>query len=277
MSEVIREAAFAKLNPVLHVGPPRPDGLHPLCSIFASLDLADVVEVEAAGEGSASDSVECPGVKGVNLAQQAVAAFRQRVPALPWLKIRIDKHIPVAAGLGGGSADAAAVLRVANRIAGHPLTDDALRQIAAGLGSDVPSQVAPGHALVQGVGEIVEQVHLPPLGVVLVAQEEGLSTPNVYAQLDRMQGWRDQLDPQPLRELARSFDPRALENDLQAATLALRPELAQVLERLRESGPLGTLVSGSGPTCFALFSDRGQAERSAREIDGATVAQFRQR
>jgi 4-diphosphocytidyl-2-C-methyl-D-erythritol kinase len=277
VSEVIREAAFAKLNPVLHVGPPRPDGLHPLCSIFASLDLADVVEVEAAAEGSASDSVECPGVKGVNLAQQAAAAFRQRVPALPWLKIRIDKHIPVAAGLGGGSADAGAVLRAANRIAGDPLTDDALRDMAAGLGSDVPSQTAPGHALVQGVGEIVEEVRLPPLGVVLVAQEDGLSTPKVYAQLDRMQGWRDQLDPQPLRELARSFDPRALENDLQAAALALRPELAQVLERLRESGPLGTLVSGSGPTCFALFSDGGQAERSAREIEGATVTQFRQR
>jgi 4-diphosphocytidyl-2-C-methyl-D-erythritol kinase len=277
VSEVIREAAFAKLNPVLHVGPPRPDGLHPLCSIFASLDLADVVEVDTAGEGAASDSVDCPGVRSVNLAQQAAAAFRQRVPALPRLKIRIDKRIPVAAGLGGGSADAAAVLRASNRIAGDPLPDDALREIAAGLGSDVPSQVDPGHALVQGVGEIVEEVELPPLGVVLVAQEEGLSTASVYAQLDRMQGWRERLDPQPLRELVRSFDPRALENDLQAAALALRPELAQVLERLRESGPLGTLVSGSGPTCFALFSDREQAERSAREIEGATVAQFRQR
>ena len=277
MREVIREAAFAKLNPLLHVGPPRPDGLHPVCSIFASLDLADVVEVETAGERAASDSVDCPGVRGVNLAQRAAAAFRERVPALPRLKIRIDKRIPVAAGLGGGSADAAAVLRASNRIAGDSLPDDALRKIAAGLGSDVPSQVEPGHALVQGVGEIVEEVELPPLAVVLVAQEEGLSTTSVYAQLDRTRGWRERLDPQPLRELARSFDPRTLDNDLQAATLALRPELAQVLERLRESGPLGTLVSGSGPTCFALFSDREQAEHSAREIEGATVAQFRQR
>jgi 4-diphosphocytidyl-2-C-methyl-D-erythritol kinase len=277
VSEVIREAAFAKLNPVLHVGPPRPDGLHPLCSIFASLDLADVVEAETAGEGAASDSVDCPGVQGVNLAQQAAAAFRQRVPGLPRLEIRIDKRIPVAAGLGGGSADAAAVLRAANRIAGDPLTDDALREIAVGLGSDVPSQVEPGHALVQGVGEIVEQVELPPLSVVLVAQEEGLSTTSVYAQLDRMQGWRARLDPRPLRELARSFDAGALDNDLQAAALALRPELAQVLERLRESGPLGTLVSGSGPTCFALFAAREQAERSAREIEGAIVGEFRQR
>jgi 4-diphosphocytidyl-2-C-methyl-D-erythritol kinase len=277
VSEVIREAAFAKLNPVLHVGPPRPDGLHPLCSIFASLDLADVVEVETAGEGAGSDSVHCPGVRGVNLAQRAAAAFRQRVPALPRLKIRIDKRIPVAAGLGGGSADAAAVLRAANRIAGDPLPDDALREIAAGLGSDVPSQVEPGHALVQGVGEIVEEVELPPLVVVLVAQEEGLSTRSVYAQLDRMQGWRERLDPQPLRGLARSFDPRALDNDLQPAAVALRPELAQVLERLGESGALGTLVSGSGPTCFALFADRAQAEHSAREIEGAIVAPFRQR
>jgi 4-diphosphocytidyl-2-C-methyl-D-erythritol kinase len=277
VSEVIRETAFAKLNPVLHVGPPRADGLHPLCSIFASLDLADVVEVEPADGGAGSDSVDCPGVPDVNLAQEAAAAFRRKVPRLPRLRITIDKRIAVAAGLGGGSADAAAVLRAANRIAGQPLSSDALREIAAGLGSDVPSQVEPGHALVQGVGESVEEVELPPLSVVLVAQREGLSTASVYAQLDRMQGWRERLDPEPLRELARSFDPRALENDLHPAALALRPELAEVLERLRETGPLGTLVSGSGPTCFALFADRQQAERGARGIEGAIVAEFRRR
>jgi 4-diphosphocytidyl-2-C-methyl-D-erythritol kinase len=281
VNEVISERAFAKLNLVLHVGPPRGDGLHPLCSVFASLDLADVVEVEPAGAGASSDSVDCPGVVGVNLAEEAAAAFRHSVPALPPLNIRIDKRVPVSAGLGGGSADAAAVLRAANRIAGCPLSVDALREIAAPLGSDVPSQVEPRNALVQGVGELVGEVELPPLDVVLVPQHEGLSTARVYAQLDRMKGWRERLDPRPLRELAGSLDagsldPGALENDLQPAAIALRPELAQVLELLRETGPLATLVSGSGPTCFALCADRERAERAAAGIEGAILAEIRQ-
>lgn len=272
---VIREQAYAKLNLVLHVGPPRADGLHPLCSIFASVDLADTVEIEVARSGG-EDCVQCPGVLGANLAEAALTAFRRRVPSLPALRIRIDKRIPVAAGLGGGSADAAAVLRAANRISEQPLSTHALREIATELGSDVPSQIEPGHALVQGIGEIVEPVDLAALGVVLAPQHEGLSTAEVYAQLDRMRGWRGALDPQPLREFVREPDPSALDNDLQPAAMALRPELAQVLDALRETGPLGTLVSGSGPTCFGLFTDRGQAERAARQVEGAIATELRQ-
>jgi 4-diphosphocytidyl-2-C-methyl-D-erythritol kinase len=194
---------------------------------------------------------------------------------LPALRVRIEKRIPVAAGLGGGSADAAAVLRAANRIADRPVSNHLLRDIAADIGSDVPSQVEPRHALVQGVGEVVEGVELAPFGVVLVAQREGLSTAEVYAQLDRMKGWREQLDPESLRDFARSPDPAALENDLQPAAMALRPELGAVLDRLRSVGALGTLVSGSGPTCFGLFADRGRAERAARDVDGAIATELR--
>lgn len=270
---VVHERAFAKLNLVLHVGAPRPDGMHPLCSIFASVDLADSLEIRE-GDGGA-DRVECPGVSGTNLAQAAITAFRRRVPSLPALSVRIDKRIPVAAGLGGGSADGAAVLRAANRIAGEPLDEDALREIAAGLGSDVPSQVDPRHALVQGIGELVETVDLPALGVVLMPQTAGLLTADVYAELDRAQGWRRKLDPQPLREFARAPDPSALENDLQPAALALRPELSQVLGRLTEAGALGRLVSGSGPTCFGLFGDRDEAQRAASRLEGAITAELR--
>ena len=272
---VIRELAYAKLNLVLHVGPPRADGLHPLCSIFASVDLADPVEIEVEDSGG-EDSVESRGVLGANLAEEALIAFRRRVPSLPPLRVRIDKRIPVAAGLGGGSADAAAVLRAANRISEQPLSNEVLREIAAGLGSDVPSQIEPRHALVQGIGEIVEPVELAPLGVVLAPQHEGLSTADVYAQLDRMKGWREQLDPQPLREFARVPDPGALDNDLQPAAMALRPELAQVLEVLRETGALGTFVSGSGPTCAGVFADREQADRAARQVEGAIATELRQ-
>jgi 4-diphosphocytidyl-2-C-methyl-D-erythritol kinase len=266
------ERAYAKLNLVLHVGAPRSDGLHPLCSIFASIDLADEVEVTPAAE----DDVWCPGVDGPNLAASAVEAFRHRLPELPPLAVRIEKRIPLAAGLGGGSADAAAVLRAANRIAGEPLGAAELRELAARLGSDVPSQVQPRHAIVQGTGEVVEPIELPALEAVLVPQAEGLSTPDVYAQLDRMGTWRERLDPGRLREIAASGDlPRSLENDLEPAALALRPELAEVLETLRAAGAAGALVSGSGPTCFGLFPDRAAAEAAAARVPGAIVAGLR--
>jgi 4-diphosphocytidyl-2-C-methyl-D-erythritol kinase len=271
----VAELAFAKLNLVLRVGRPRADGMHPLCSLFASLELAD--EVQVAPDGGGADTVECPGVSGRNLAGVALAAYRRRVPALPPLRVRIAKRIPVAAGLGGGSADAAAVLRAANRIAGRPLDAEALRELAAGLGSDVPSQVDPGHALVRGVGELVEPVALPPYGVVLLPQVQGLATADVYAALDRLGGGRDELDPAPLRALADdpAALPGALENDLEAAALALRPELAEALGALRAAGALGARVSGSGPTCFGLFPSRAEAELAARPLPGALVTALR--
>ncbi len=274
---VLRELAYAKLNLVLHVGRPREDGMHPICSLMASIELAD--ELTARPCDSDSDAVICPGVPGHNLAARALADFRSRAGGqLPPLELTIDKRIPVAAGLGGGSADAAATLRLANELAGEPLAGEELLRLAADLGSDVPSQFDPRHALVQGVGEQVEPVELPPLTAVLVPDAEGLSTATVYAELDRIGGARDRLEPEPLRELAGA--PAAelaagLENDLQAAALSLRPELAATLERLRSEGALGAAVSGSGPTCFGLFDDPAAAESAAASIEGALMSRLR--
>jgi 4-diphosphocytidyl-2-C-methyl-D-erythritol kinase len=256
---VIHERAFAKLNLALRVGRPRADGLHPLCSILASIDLADEVYVESAE----ADRVECPGVDGPNLAGAALAAFRERVTSLPPLAVTIEKRIPVAAGLGGGSADAAATLRAANRVAGEPLDATALRELGATLGSDVPSQIEPRHALVSGVGEVVEPIELPLAFAVLAPQPEGLSTAAVYAEFDRLGLGRDELG-----------EPAPLENDLQPAALSLRPELAEVLGRLEAAGG-PALVSGSGPTCFALFDRPAPAVAAAGGIDGALVTSFR--
>jgi 4-diphosphocytidyl-2-C-methyl-D-erythritol kinase len=271
---LIRELAPAKLNLVLHVGPPRDDGLHPVCSLFASIDLADDVVVAPTGFGA--DSVECPGVEGQNLAASALAAFRSSAgAAMPPLGVRISKRVPVAAGLGGGSADAAAVLRAANRIAGDPLDADGLRALAAELGSDVPSQVEPRHQLVQGVGELLEPVELPPLVAVIVPAAEGLSTAAVFGELDRLGGSRQHLDPEPLRRLAASGADAlaaALENDLEQAALSLRPDLESTLARLRAAGAPAAAISGSGPTCFGLFADRAAAEAAAAGIEGALAA-----
>jgi 4-diphosphocytidyl-2-C-methyl-D-erythritol kinase len=275
---MIRELAPAKVNLVLQVGATRANGLHELCSIFASLELADEVEVEP--QASGPDEVVCPGVDGPNLAADAAALFRTHAaPELPPLRVRIDKRIPVAAGLGGGSADAAAVLRAANELAERPLDTAGLGRLAARLGSDVPSQVEPRHALVSGTGEGVEPLALPGAWVVLVPQAEGLSTGSVYAEADRVGSTRESLDPsgvrglgaRPLRELA-----EALENDLEAATLSLRPEVAEVMDSLRAAGALGARVAGSGPTVFGLFEDPGRAREAASLWSDAIVTRFRQ-
>jgi 4-diphosphocytidyl-2-C-methyl-D-erythritol kinase len=271
----VHERAYAKLNLVLQVGRPRPDGLHPICSLFATLDLADEVQVEPAG----ADRVECPGLPhGPNLATAAVEAYRRRVPELPPLSIAIEKRIPVAAGLGGGSANAAAVLRAANRIAGSPLDAGELRELALEIGSDVPSQVEPRHALVGGVGEVIEPVELPPLGVLLVPQREGLATGAVYHELDRRREWRERLEPERLRALAAEGSEQvaaAVHNDLTPAVLALRPELGAVLATLRAAGALAANVTGSGPTCFGLFAHRSAAGRAGAVLPDAIVAGLR--
>lgn len=276
------ESAPAKVNLVLHVGPPRADGLHPLCSLFAPLDLADSVVVEPGGE---EDVVVCPGVEAANLAGRALTAFRAAVPAdaLAPLRVTIEKRIPVAAGMGGGSADAAAVLRAANALAGEPLSCAELRRVGAGVGSDVPSQIQPRAALVTGVGEGVEPLALEVLALVLVPQRRGLSTPAVYAELDRLRATgearsRDSLDPEDLRALAAAA-PRELAaglgNDLEAAALSLRPELERSLAGLRDAGALGARLTGSGPTAFGVFADQAAAAAAARSIPGSVVAATR--
>jgi 4-diphosphocytidyl-2-C-methyl-D-erythritol kinase len=276
---VLRELAYAKLNLVLHVGPRRDDGLHPLCSLFASIDLADELTAEPLEAGD--DVVDCEGVPGNNLAARALREFRSRAGReLPPLALTIRKSIPVAAGLGGGSADAAATLRIANELSGHALGEEELLRLAAGLGSDVPSQLLPRHALVQGTGERVDPIALPSFAVVIVPNQEGLSTAAVYAELDRLDAARADLDPARLKDLAASAaGPRdlagAIENDLQRAALSLRPDLESTLDALRDAGALGAAVCGSGPTCFGLFEDRAAAEAATSAIPGSLVTESR--
>lgn len=273
---MIRERAPAKVNLVLHVGRPRGDGLHEICSIFASLGLAD--ELTFLASETDHDEVDCPGVAGPNLVEAALELFRERVDAeLPCLQVAIDKRIPVAAGLGGGSADAAAALRAANELAGRPLDATDLRALGAALGADVPSQIEPRHALVTGAGERVERLELPAMGLVLVPSADGLSTADVYREADRIESTRERLDPDELRELAAGPLPAlaaGVENDLQPAAMSLRPEIGEPVERLRTAGALAAAVSGSGPTAFGIFSGPAMAERAASGVPGAIVTRL---
>ncbi len=277
---MIVERAPAKLNLLLWVGQPRADGLHPLCSVFASIDLEDGVRVEPAPGGE--DTVLCRSVAGENLATRALAAYRAAAPnaGLAPVTVTIEKRIPVAAGLAGGSADAAAVLRAATKLSASPLGPAGLHEVAAALGSDVPSQLEPRAALVQGVGERVEALALAPMAFVLVPSDDGLGTPEVYAELDRLRAsgavpGRARLDPEAARLLATGPVTElaaTMENDLEAAALSLRPELAGSLDALRDAGALGVRITGSGPTAFGVFAERFEAEAAALGIPGAMVA-----
>jgi 4-diphosphocytidyl-2-C-methyl-D-erythritol kinase len=265
---VVRETAPAKVNLVLQVGPRRPSGLHEVCSLMASIDLADTVSVGLADH----DEVVCrPALEDPNLASAAVGAFREAVAGeLPPLRVEIVKRIPVAAGLGGGSADAAATLRAANRLAGTPLDGAELRRVAATLGSDVPSQIEPRHALVTGTGERVEPLALAAMVLLIVPAAEGLSTAAVYEEADRIGATRERLGPDRVRELAAlplGQLAAAMENDLEAAAVALRPELVHVREALLRRSALAARVTGSGPTVFGVYADRGAAEAAAGDLD----------
>ncbi|HEY7950571.1 MAG TPA: hypothetical protein VID51_07035 [Solirubrobacterales bacterium] len=259
--------APAKLNLCLYLGPRREDGLHELCSLFEPLALADPIEVREAER----DEVACPGVEGENLAARALAALRERGWEGPPLRVEIEKRIPVAAGLGGGSADAAAVLRLA---AGE-VAD--LEEVAAGLGADVTSQLTPSLALVGGAGERVE--HLPdpaPHAVILLPDGGGLGTAEVFAEADRLGLGRDAAELEALGARLRAAAgagasplsyPELLVNDLEPAARSLRPGIGDALDALRAAGASHALLTGSGPTAFGLFESLAAAHAAAEELD----------
>ncbi|HXQ89770.1 MAG TPA: hypothetical protein VN733_09035 [Solirubrobacterales bacterium] len=255
--------APAKLNLCLYLGETREDGLHGLCSLFEPLELADLIEVTPAER----DEVVCPGVEGENLAARALAGLRERGWEREPLRVEIEKRVPVAAGLGGGSGDAAAVLRLAaGEIADLP-------RLAAELGADVPSQLRPALALVRGAGELVEPLPEPaPHAAVLLPGGGGLSTAAVFAECDRLGLGRPAAELEELAGRLRQAAgagaspldyPELLVNDLEPAARSLRPDIGEALDALRDAGAPLAILSGSGPTTVGLFPDLPAAEAAA--------------
>ena len=247
----MRERAPAKINLCLLVGPLRADTRHELVSVMAPVTVFDELEMHDAPR----DEVICPGVQGPNLAAAALAAFREATGwDGPGQRVEIAKRIPVAAGLAGGSADAAAVLRLCSRRSGVG-DPDALRAIAADLGSDVPALVEPRTVLVRGGGERVEGIVLEPFAVLIAPSDARLSTATVYAQADRLGSTRRNLG---------ALDPFALigVNDLEDAAISLEPSIAPTLAAIRACGAEHAMVCGSGPTVIGLFASLTDAQRA---------------
>jgi 4-diphosphocytidyl-2-C-methyl-D-erythritol kinase len=265
---LLETRAPAKVNLCLYVGPHRPDGRHEICSIFQPVTLADRLVMQTGHGGQ--DEVECPGLAGPNLAAAALAAFRERFGwDGPPVRITIEKLIPVAAGLGGGSADAGAALRLATAASGIRPPHGELADLALALGADVPSQIEPATALVGGAGERIEPVAGGmKLAALLLAELGALDTGSVYARADELGAAREDL--QDLEARVRQALAGAggdvlalapvLHNDLQAAAVGLEPAAADALRMLREEGAFAQLVSGSGPSVFGLFRNDDEAE-----------------
>ena len=260
--------APGKVNLSLFVGSRRPDGRHELITLIESVSLAD--EVELVTRAALDDEVVCPGVEEPNIVSRALAGLRDRGWDAPRVQVTIRKQIPVAAGMGGGSADAAAVLRMAARLA--RIDDSELAELAAGLGSDVPSQLAPGLVLGTGAGDEVElREPLADHAFVIVPLPHHMSTASVYAEADRL-GLRDNdLEfAARLPDLWSSLSPgqrlpeRLLVNDLEPAAKSLCPDIELALAAVREAGADHAFVSGSGPTVAGLFWDLSGGEGRAR-------------
>ena len=280
----------AKLNLQLAVGPRRADGYHDLVTVFHAVSLFDEITAGPAARDGVTVSGE--GADRVpadrdNLALRAVAALRAVLPAAPKVHITITKRIPVAAGLAGGSADAAAALVACNELWDGGLGQPQLLEIAARVGSDVAFALLGGTAVGRGRGERLTPALAPATQYhwVLAFADGQLSTPEVYAALDRLRAARAdgaaglvRAEPDVdagLMSALRSGDARlvgrALSNDLQPAALSLFPALRKTLAAGLELGALGALVAGSGPTCVFLAASADRALDLAASLSGAGV------
>ncbi len=272
-----------KVNLYLAVGDRRDDGYHELTTVFHAVSLfdevtvrtADVMSLDVVGEGAG----ELP-VDERNLAWQAAELLADHVGRAPDVAITIDKAIPVAGGMAGGSADAAAVLVGMNALweLGMPRRD--LHALAARLGSDVPFALHGGTALGAGRGtELATVLTRDTFHWVLVFADKGLSSPKVFAELDRLRAAgraASQLDSaEPVLAALAAGDPHRLApllgNDLQAAAISLRPTLRRTLRAGVEAGALAGVVSGSGPTCAFLCSSADAASDVAVELAAVGV------
>lgn len=263
----------AKINLCLGVGPVREDGYHPLATVYQAVDVYDEVKASSVEGGEITVSVHFDGdanreaapvpEDADNLAVRAAQLLRETAEISDGAALAIRKVIPVAGGMAGGSADAAAALVACNELWGTGFTRAELEEIAAQLGSDVPFLIHGGIAMGGGRGELISPVLARgSYNWVFAIAAEGLSTAAVYAEFDRLTADRDVQDPEVPADLLAALRAGdavalgdALSNDLTEAALSLRPELANTLDVGLDCDALGAILSGSGPTAMFLARD----------------------
>ena len=270
MTKSVTVRVPGKVNVYLGVGPREFSGYHELATIFQAVGIYDEVTVSAAdsltisGLGQFADQIP---TDETNLAWKAAELVARACGEEPNIHIQIDKSIPIAAGMAGGSADAAATLVACDAYWNAGIPRDQLDAMAATLGSDVPFMLHGGCALGVGRGDVLSPVMIRgSFHWVFATFDEGLSTAQIYEKTDEMRGLEFEDEPEVptelLSALARGDAPalgRLLHNDLQLAATTSRPQLGRVLEQGIDSGALGAIISGSGPTCAFLVRDESSA------------------
>jgi 4-diphosphocytidyl-2-C-methyl-D-erythritol kinase len=268
---MITKESPAKVNLYLRVIRKREDGYHDILSLMQRIRLCDELTFSPNRGGIA---VHCPGTtlpegEG-NIVYRAAATFFSRIDASPGIEITIRKRIPIAAGLGGGSSNAATTLMTLNEMYGLPLTREDLMKIGTGLGADVPFFIFEKTAWASGIGDRLQEFPLPsPLWFLLINPGFEISTKSIY------QGLNFGLTKQGINYSIPRFSTtedliRGLTNDLECVTTRLHPVLDQIKTLLLKSGARGALMSGSGPTVFGVFTDRESAGRAEKNLGQGT-------
>ena len=271
--------ARAKINLTLDILGRRPDGYHEIETVMQSVTLADRVILRRTGRGGVaveSNNLSLPRGRD-NLASRAAEAFfRAAGIANPGVSVRIDKRIPVAAGLAGGSADAAAVLRGLNLLFGTHMDEPRIREAGLSVGADVPFCLTGGTCLARGIGERLEPAGtLPTCAIVIVKPIESVSTAAAYASFDRLTSVR--------RPDTRAMLAALAAGDLAAVCTGLGnvfeqseslPSVARIREQMRRDGALGVCMSGSGPSVYGIYADEARAGVSAARLRKSSGAVF---
>ena len=272
---IISEAASAKVNLFLHVGERRADGFHPLQSLAVFTGAGDVLHAQAATTLTlALDGPFAAGLEaeGDNLVLRAARALAAKAGMPAGAALRLTKNLPVASGIGGGSADAAAALRALRRLWQLETDDATLLEIAAALGSDVPVCVPSTSAYMEGRGEILTPVALPRLPMLLVNPGVAVPTRDVFAALKTRSGADLALPGGFGNASALLHFLSAMRNDLEAPARALQPVIAEVLDALAALPDVRLArMSGSGATCFALFDDDAACAHGAGMLQAASM------
>lgn len=271
-AEPIRVLAHAKINVFLRVLRRREDGYHEIQSLVCPISLADEVRVRPADRLRVEVGGRTSAVGGLNLALVAALALAEGCPDAGGALVEIDKRIPVAGGLGGGSADAAAALRALNDLWGCGVDAAALERVAERIGSDVPAMLRDEPLLIGGRGERLVPAEVRTCHWALVRFGFGVRSPDAYRWWD-LDGERTGPDPEPLLTVASTGDTEALGahlfNDLEAPVFSRHPELGAAKQRLLEAGALGAVMSGSGSSVLGLARDEAHALELAGGFEDA--------
>ena len=267
---------YAKINLHLDITGIREDGFHTVNNVMQTVTLYDTVTVTLRADGEYTVDCNNPSVpqNASNLAIKAAVAFEKELGTAYGADIYVDKQIPMAAGLAGGSADAAAVLKAMNELCGNPFTVQKLCEIGSGLGSDVPFCIACGSAFADGKGDILHPFpSMPDCIMVIACGGEGVSTPKAFSMLDERYDKFCHYTPKSLVELKAALDEKDIKkivastfNIFEEPILSLRPVASAIKSAMLETDALGAMMSGSGPSVFGIFANEQDALSACQKI-----------